>query len=130
LTEWWTASPSANIGVKTGRVSGLMVLDVDGDVGVESLRKLEEKYGLLPVTLTSNTGRGYHYFFKHPGHKFTIKISTTASHKLLGQGLEIKADGKADAVTVPPSIHANGRTYAWVNAETPIADAPDWLVSL
>lgn len=128
LTEWWTASPSANIGVKTGKVSNLMVLDVDGDAGVESLRKLEEKYGAIPRTLTSNTGRGYHYFFNHPGSKFTIKLSLKATAKRLGPGLEIRADGDADAVTVPPSVHANGKTYAWVDPKTPIADAPSWLL--
>jgi Bifunctional DNA primase/polymerase, N-terminal/Primase C terminal 1 (PriCT-1) len=128
LTEWWDALPSANIGVKTGRVSNLLVLDVDGATGAESLRKLEEKYGALPTTLQSTTGRGKHFFFKHPGH--TIKISLKACAKRLGPGLEIKADGKADAVTVPPSIHASGKSYEWVNAETPIADAPDWLLDL
>lgn len=130
LTKWWSTAPDANVGVLTGRESNLMVLDVDGDAGVESLIKLEDKYGPLPVTLTSNTGRGYHYFFKHPGHKFAIKLSTTASAKRLGPGLEIKADGKADCVTVPPSVHASGRSYAWVNPDTPIADAPNWLLEL
>jgi hypothetical protein len=130
LTEWFTASPDANVGVKTGKVSNLMVLDVDGETGKESLRTLEEKYGAFPATLQSMTGRGQHLFFNHPGHKVTIKHSTTASHKILGQGLEIKADGEADAVTVPPSIHANGKTYQWVNMETPVANAPNWLLDL
>jgi hypothetical protein len=130
LTKWWTVSPFANIGVKTGRVSNLMVLDVDGDVGEESLRKLEEQYGPLPATLRSTTGDGKHFYFKHPGHTLTIKLSITACAKRLGPGLEIKADGKADCVTVPPSIHANGKSYEWVNADTPIADAPAWLLDL
>src|SRR6267378_4207281 len=130
LTEWWTASPSANIGVKTGRVSGLMVLDVDGDAGVESLIKLEDKYGALPTTLTSKTGKGYHYFFKHPGHKFTIALNLKDCAKRLGPGLEIKSDGAADAITAPPSVHASGRVYRWENAETPIADAPNWFLDL
>jgi Bifunctional DNA primase/polymerase, N-terminal/Primase C terminal 1 (PriCT-1) len=130
LTEWWTASPSANIGVKTGLVSYLMVIDVDGATGAESLRALEEKYGPLPATLTSKTGRGQHYFFKHPGHKFTIKLSLKACAKRLGPGLEIKADGKADCVTVPPSVHASGKSYEWLDAETPVANAPNWLLDL
>jgi hypothetical protein len=130
LTELWTASPSANIGVKTGLVSSLMVLDVDGATGAESLRALEEKYGVLPATLTSKTGNGQHFFFKHPGHKFTIKLSLKACAKRLGPGLEIKADGKADAVTVPPSVHASGKSYEWVNAKTPVAVAPNWLLDL
>ena len=130
LTAWWTASPFANIGVKTGRAAYVIVLDVDGDIGAESLRKLEEKYGALPATLTSKTGNGQHFFFKHPGHKFTIKLSLKDCAKRLGPGLEVKADGKADCVTVPPSLHASGKPYAWMNAETPVADAPNWLLDL
>ena len=30
-------------------------------------------------------------------------------------------------MVVPPSIHASGQCYSWLEAETEIADAPAWL---
>src|SRR5512135_3788901 len=37
IHEWFRQWPDANIGIITGRVSGLVVLDVDGDVGRASI---------------------------------------------------------------------------------------------
>jgi hypothetical protein len=122
----WTKYPYANIAVRTGEVSHILVLDVDGPDGLESLRKLEEKYGKLPTTLESITGNGRHLFFNHPGT--IIKLSKQKATKLLGPGIELKCDGPADCITLPPSVHHSGHTYEWVNAETPIADCPLWLL--
>src|SRR3989442_14018751 len=52
----------ANIGVVTGTISELIVLDVDGQDGAASLKKLPP----LPRTWRSSTGRGEHYWCKHP----------------------------------------------------------------
>jgi hypothetical protein len=48
LTEWWTASPDANIGVKTGKVSNIIVLDVDGDAGVRVAHKVRRQVWANP----------------------------------------------------------------------------------
>src|SRR6266702_6180297 len=40
IERWWAVQPTANIGLRTGAVSGLVVLDVDGPVGEASLRAL------------------------------------------------------------------------------------------
>jgi hypothetical protein len=46
--EWW---PTSNVGVLTGLAGAdLVVLDVDGDVGDESLADLERRHGPLPDT--------------------------------------------------------------------------------
>src|SRR5215217_4491581 len=42
IERWWKRWPSANIGLPTGKKSGIVVLDVDvDDGGLESLAKLE-----------------------------------------------------------------------------------------
>jgi hypothetical protein len=33
IRAWWTKWPQANVGIVTGKVSGIIVLDVDGDPG-------------------------------------------------------------------------------------------------
>src|SRR5438128_378859 len=55
ITAWWRQA-DYNIGVATGAVSGIMVLDVD-DVEAElQLRKLEAAHGVLPPTVEAITG--------------------------------------------------------------------------
>jgi hypothetical protein len=39
VRQWWTDTPQANIGIATGKPSGVWVLDIDGDRGKESLKK-------------------------------------------------------------------------------------------
>src|SRR5690349_1181902 len=48
IRQWWEKRPDANIGVRTGRESGIWVLDVDGQEGIEALAKLEAEWGPLP----------------------------------------------------------------------------------
>src|SRR5262245_37146549 len=56
---WWLATPNANVGLATGAVSGLIILDVDPrHGGDESLRRLEARYGPLPPTAEVATGGG------------------------------------------------------------------------
>jgi len=38
IRGWWAKWPVANIGIVTGAVSGIIVLDVDGQPGVDTLR--------------------------------------------------------------------------------------------
>jgi hypothetical protein len=57
--EMFTRWPGNSVGLKTGRDSGVAVLDVDPrDGGFASLRKLEAKYDKLPTTREHTTGGG------------------------------------------------------------------------
>ena len=56
INTWWGIFPDLNIGVATGEVSGFFVLDIDGDNGEASLRKLEAERGKLPATIEAITG--------------------------------------------------------------------------
>ena len=52
IRRWWTETPDANIGVATGKVSGISVVDVDikpreDKHGDETLRELTDKHGSL-----------------------------------------------------------------------------------
>src|SRR5258708_384775 len=56
ITKWWARVPNANIGIATGKGSSLVVLDVDGPAGEETLAELERKHGSLPPTWNVKTG--------------------------------------------------------------------------
>jgi putative DNA primase/helicase len=66
IEQWWRSRPDFNIGVATGAVSNVFVIDIDK--GEKELRELEADHGALPPTAESATPRGgRHLFFKYPG---------------------------------------------------------------
>lgn len=124
VTRWWHRWPEANIAIHLGR-SRLIVLDVDGEAGWESLRALERKYGELPTTVAALTGRGGHFYFRCPP-------GFDGNGRIIGEGLELRT-GTA-YVIAPPSRHPNGKQYVWEASGHPDdlepADPPQWLLSL
>src|SRR5881396_309760 len=96
IAAWWGAQcPDANIGVATGQISGITVLDVDvkkGAGGDATLAKLVAEHGALPTTLQQTTpSGGVHYIFKHaPG------VGNSAGK--LGKGLDVRGDAGYIAV--------------------------------
>src|SRR5262245_44468529 len=49
IQRWWKMWPQANIAIRTGAISGLVVLDVDHRKGgADSLHELERTYQPLP----------------------------------------------------------------------------------
>lgn len=129
IAEWWSRYPDANIGLATGKRSGVFALDVDaGHGGLDTLRQHTEKFGRLPDTPTSNTGGGgNHYLFSWDDN---YKVRNSAGR--LGQGLDTRGDG--GYIVVPLSVHPSGNLYKWqadhAPSKTPIAKAPDWLVKM
>src|SRR5215470_17984700 len=107
---WWGVDhPDANIGIATGAVSGITVLDVDtknGARGAETLAALVAQHDALPQTLEQTTpSGGMHYIFQHaPG------VGNSAG--TLGPGLDVRGDG--GYIVVAPSVTDQG-VYAWRN---------------
>lgn len=75
LKQWFSNFPDRNIGVVTGAGSGVVVLDVD---------KPEAFHLSMPRTPTVKTGKGLHYYFKHPG--FDVGNATLPFGDLRGDG--------------------------------------------
>lgn len=118
IKKWWGRFPNANIGIVTGAVSNIVVLDVDGEEGRNSLAMLEDEIGKLPETWIASTGHGSHYYFK-----YNDKVS--ANRVRFANGLDIRSNG--GYVVAPPSIHANGTKYLW-KTKCEIAAIPEpWI---
>lgn len=117
VTRWWSTWPNANIGL---RCDGLLVVDVDGETGEESLAGLEHRYGQLPATRVAKTGKGRHLFFSSP----TLIGNSTAP---LGrpQGIDLRG-GTRGYVCAPPSRHESGRQYAWLDERLPTPLPSGW----
>lgn len=121
IRAWWDRFPNANVGIVTGAISGIVVLDIDGPEGEASLSRILEKFGPLPATLASSTGKGTHYLFKHPG----VELRNFAK-----KGVNIDFRGDGGYIVAPPSIHPSGREYAWQTNDMALADVPAWLLEL
>uniref|UniRef100_A0A6M3IZJ0 Putative bifunctional DNA primase/polymerase n=1 Tax=viral metagenome TaxID=1070528 RepID=A0A6M3IZJ0_9ZZZZ len=125
IRTWWKKFPKARIGIVTGKISNLVVIDFDGP-GATSL--FESKICDLPDTIMQNTGRldgGFHKFFKHPGDGYNIRPAVGKNHGM--DGIDIRADG--GYVVIAPSPHISGRQYEWGKIN-PIDDGLNDLLEL
>jgi hypothetical protein len=124
IEGWSIAYRDCNWGVKTGADSGIWVLDRDGEKGMNSLNELTGRYGDLWLqTLTAITSNGQHYYFRYP---VGCMIRNSASK--LRAGLDVRGEG--GYVIAPPSFHSSGRQYRWLDPDTAVLPAPEWLLQL
>jgi len=123
VTEWEVKWPNANIGIATGEVSGIWVLDLDGEEAEAWLAT----HPALPATPEVATKKGRHIYFKMPEG---VEINNSASQ--LAPHVDVRGNG--GYVIAPPSAHPEGGVYMWHKelkpSTTPFAFAPDWLLEL
>ena len=125
LEAWAHQYPACNWGLATGTTSGLVVIDVDGVEGRASLADLERQGLTLPVTLTVTTGRtdgGEHRYYRPPSG---VDIRNDQSGKI---GAHVDVRGTGGFVVCPPSIHASGKQYRFLDPSAPVADLPGWVI--
>ena len=126
VQDWYAHWPDGNVGIVTGVISGLVVLDIDPKHGGDaSLAKLIQEHGPLPHTIEAVTGGGgRHVYFSHPGGMVRNKVGLAA-------GIDLRGDG--GCVVAPPSVHASGKSYTWLEGHDPeqakLAPMPGWLLA-
>lgn len=91
-----------NIGVRTGKVEQLLVVDIDPrNNSEEGLSQLKQKYGITLSDPHVKTGSGgFHHYFKYPQDIDLKSLSNFLP------GLDLKADG--GYVVAPHSLHIQG----------------------
>jgi Bifunctional DNA primase/polymerase, N-terminal len=107
LASWWRRWPAANVAVITGRLSGIVVIDVDvRHGGDQALADLERRHGILPrLAVVATPSGGEHLYLAHPGGRIAN------SQGRIGAGLDVRGDG--GLILLPPSRRADGE-YRWV----------------
>jgi hypothetical protein len=120
VRRWFGQGYPYNIAIGTGLISGLLMLDADGQEGAESLERLQAEHSTLPATLMSQSSRGPHLWFK-------LTVPVPKSESRLAPKIDVRADG--GYAVAPPSIHPSGAVYRWLN-DLPPAPAPAWLIEL
>lgn len=135
ITEWWKKWPNANVGVATGKRSGIYVIDVDNKGSIDlgggtligsgdhSLRQKETEIGKLPVTRSSTTGSGgTHLMFSYPD----TDGATLGNRGGLLPSVDTRGDG--GYIVAPPSMHQSGNRYRWNDPDQTMAEpSQSWL---
>jgi hypothetical protein len=114
LHLWGNRYPGANIGIPTGSISGIVVVDLD-----EETPEAMEIWNSIPETVEVKTGRGRHRYYRIPK-------GTRVRGRKLAPGLDLKADG--GYVVAPPSVHPSGARYRWISGHSEIAPLPEDLI--
>lgn len=102
IVKEWFAYENHNVGIICGKISGIVVLDIDprnGGVVSDWLRR----YPTDCFVVTGNGGA--HLYYKHPGYQ--------VENIHPAPGVDVKGDG--GYVVAPPSIHPEtNRAYVWM----------------
>ncbi|MCX6782899.1 MAG: bifunctional DNA primase/polymerase [Candidatus Levybacteria bacterium] len=110
LKEWFSKT-EVNIGVVTGKISNLIVVDIDPRHG-----GTEEDFKEVQTIKSATGGGGWHYYFQ-----YVDGVQNSANIK---PGIDIRGEG--GYVVVPPSSHSSGKDYEWIVAP----DTTDKLIPL
>lgn len=114
LKAWWACWPDALIGIRTGHVSGLYVLDVDRKNGKDGYVAINANNWTIPNTVAVQTpSGGAHYYFRIPRDD---QRRWKSDADQLGSGLDRRGD---DSYVV------------WYGADLsqPIAEPPSWMTT-
>lgn len=139
VTFWWRRWPDSNVIIITGRLSGIVVVDIDPRHGGDEAWKRWVTEHPVTRTVTSLTGGGgSHLFFLHPGQEVANAVNMLSpgrdpeTKKPIESGVDFRGDG--GYVVAPPSRHGSGRNYEWDATahpdDMPISPMPTALIML
>ncbi len=113
----WFRDEDTNIGIITGKISNLVVVDEDEQEATNPLN--------LPQTLTVSTSQGRrHFYYKYPEGIEEIKTGPLKNFPKV----DIKGDG--GFVVCPPSRHISGTQYKFVNESQPMVEFPTRVLAV
>ena len=104
IRGWWKERLDSRIGIVTGELSGLFVIDMDSE---EAKQKIEIEYlpDSLSIPICKSPRGGYHYYFRNKnGCRNQTKIDN----------LDLDTRGEGGFIMAPPSLGLNGTRYTWV----------------
>jgi hypothetical protein len=102
LDRWFRES--MNIGIVTGAISDLVVVDIDSPAAG---RYVTEHLPYTPRQV--KTGHGFHCYYKHAG----IPVPNRVKLKTAAGKLQIDVRGDGGYVVGPGSLHASGTRYTF-----------------
>ena len=90
--EWWQKWPDANIGIVTGKISGITVIDVEAGGDISRFPS---------TTIIRTGGGGWHLYYQYcAGMENKTRVFPLTDVR-----------GNGGFVVAPPSIHSSGKKY-------------------
>jgi archaellum biogenesis ATPase FlaH len=116
LKVWFGNGSDNNIGIVTGAISGITVVDFDSPESIEFSKKNN-----FPITPSVKTGKGYHAYYRYKEGVRNFQKRDDLP------GIDLRGNG--GYVVAPPSIHPSGHQYQWIKGkcldDLPLADLPE-----
>ena len=101
--ERWFSTPGYNVGIVTGTISGIFVVDADSP---EALRWAHEN--LPACDLRVRTSKGLHLYYPYSGDR---PMRNKCRVRFDGRQLEIDIRADGGYVVGPSSVHPSGHIY-------------------
>ncbi|SFJ15154.1 Bifunctional DNA primase/polymerase, N-terminal [Phyllobacterium sp. CL33Tsu] len=122
VRTWWEQWPNACIGLRTGKINGFVVVDIDKhglSDGFKTIKAFEDVDPNSTATVLT-AGDGNHIYYSYAGE---LKSMT------LGEGVDFLAEGRM--VIAPGSVRSDGRHYQFVNGRdlTTLAPLPNSVLA-
>lgn len=119
VESWFTNLAGAGVGVVTGKISNMVVLDVEHDCPFP-IEDLLRKY---PTQMIAKSGGGgWHLFYQYP-----VNQSRVSNRVRIFEGADLRADG--GFIVLPPTMHPSGNRYEWIK-RGPLGAFPVALLDL
>lgn len=109
VSNWFNNLSGAGVGLVTGKISGVVVLDVENwcPTPVDELLK---KY---PTNMVARSGGGgVHLFYSYPQN-----VGRITNRVGIFEGADLRADG--GFLVLPPTLHPSGNRYEWIKRGIP-----------
>lgn len=101
IDSWYEKWNDAGIGIVTGQVSNLLVVDIDEEAGKDALKQYGVDWQTIQAPVV-HTSKGIHIYFRHAGLGNSTRIIP---------GVDTRGEG--GYVIAPPSSNGGGRAYVW-----------------
>jgi len=109
VENWFNSLTGAGVGVVTGKISNIVVLDVENYCKTP-IEELLKKY---PTHMIAKSGSGgYHLYYQYP-----TNVSKVSNRVGIFEGADLRADG--GFIVLPPTRHPSGGVYTWVEQGIP-----------
>ena len=109
VENWFKNLSGAGVGVVTGKISNIIVLDIESYCKTP-IEEILKKY---PTKLISRSGSGgYHLFYQFP-----TGVSKVSNRVKIFDGADLRADG--GFIVLPPTRHPSGGVYQWIEKGIP-----------
>lgn len=110
VENWFNTLSNAGVGIVTGKISNIVVLDVENDCPIP----IDELLKRYPTQMISRSGSGgYHLFYQYP-----TGVPRVSNRVRIFEGADLRADG--GFIVLPPTVHpTSGKRYEWISRGYP-----------